>query len=274
VASTLGFSHVLLFRAAAYNTIGAPAGVPLECRSVFNARCAQRSRRKTRSRSRFFVAVCCRLGSVQGLIRGLNIEPADDDHNRKHPPKEPSLLDKRDHGLFLHAALNTAMPGLIATTHSDSSTAVAQYTIKTMDILDNVRGPYQKRSPPLSHRTCEPCRVVCRGVRRGHRNPAKSAGCTTATNGVPPRDPSEVARGLSLLNRRPDGLLVGTSHETSCIRNLQKPVSTDRSSVVKQSILSVEPCGFHRLQNRLQQCRRKTRSAVYVPEKIGRGERI
>jgi len=31
---------------------------------------------------------------------------------------------------------------------------------------------------------------------------------------------------------------------------------------------------FDRLQNRLQRCRRKTRNAVYVFEKIGRGERI
>jgi hypothetical protein len=36
----------------------------------------------------------------------------------------------------------------------------------------------------------------------------------------------------------------------------------------------VEPCGSHRLQNRLQLCRRKIRSAVQVLEKIGRGERI
>jgi len=36
----------------------------------------------------------------------------------------------------------------------------------------------------------------------------------------------------------------------------------------------IEFCGFRRPQFRLQRCRRKTRNAVYVLEKIGRGERI
>ena len=38
--------------------------------------------------------------------------------------------------------------------------------------------------------------------------------------------------------------------------------------------LIVELGGSNHLQNRLQRCRRKTRNAVYVLEKIGRGERI
>jgi len=36
----------------------------------------------------------------------------------------------------------------------------------------------------------------------------------------------------------------------------------------------IEPCGSDRPQFRLQRCRRKARNAVYVLEKIGRGERI
>jgi hypothetical protein len=81
-------------------------------------------------------------------------------------------------------------------------------------------------------------------------------------------------RGFRAISRSIDGgipcssdcMAEGETFEPSTRRVGRYDGSCDRPHI--------ELCGSDHLQNRLQRCRRKTRNAVYVLEKIGRGERI